>query len=182
MSETRFVERNEDMSPRGRLRVMIQEDGDAIIAVIPDPDEGRFLPSAEFCTHAGGGRSKHTREAIYALYKAMERDNEERPLMARNEDPVEPLRESTLAALKAQRDQLQSRLDAAVEACRFVETGITQVESRKMGDVGLARVSLNARPLIKAVLAANPAPSLAAENRRLREACQTLLSTPWTRQ
>jgi hypothetical protein len=109
---SRYVERNEDMSPRGRLRVIIQDDGDAIVSVVSDPDELRFMPSAEFCTHAGGGRSKHTREAIYALFLAMERDNKERPLLTKNEEPAEPLRESAIASLTSQRDAL-------LALCRF---------------------------------------------------------------
>jgi hypothetical protein len=109
---SRYVERNEDMSPRGRLRVIIQDDGDAIVSVVSDPDELRFMPSAEFCTHAGGGRSKHTREAIYALFLAMERDNKERPLLTKNEEPAEPLRESAIASLTSQRDALLAACEA----------------------------------------------------------------------
>jgi hypothetical protein len=81
MSEARRVERREDMSPKGRLAVIIQVDGDAIVSVLPDPDESYSLyPSAEFCTHAGGGRSPRTREAIHRLFEAMEKDNAENPI------------------------------------------------------------------------------------------------------
>lgn len=80
---SRHVERFEEMSPKGRLRVHVQDDGDVIIAVIADPDEHRLgssvMMSAEFCTYAGGGRSPHTRNAILALYEAIVLDNIENP-------------------------------------------------------------------------------------------------------
>jgi hypothetical protein len=83
MSDSRFVERNEDMTPRGRLRLVFQGDGDVIVAIVPDPDEEKRYngSSVEFCSvGGGGGRSRHTIEALRALGEAMERDNRESPI------------------------------------------------------------------------------------------------------
>jgi len=78
----KVYERNEDMSPHGRLKVILQEDGDAIVAVVPDPNARPWeRSSVEFCSRGGGGgRSRHTLEAIRALAAAIMRDNEEAPL------------------------------------------------------------------------------------------------------
>lgn len=72
------VERFEDMSPRGRLRLLQQDDGDILICVISDPngpDEG-VSPSVEFCT--SGGKSPKTLVALKALMLAMAEDNLDR--------------------------------------------------------------------------------------------------------
>jgi hypothetical protein len=78
-----YVKRYEEMSPRGKLMIHQQDDGDVIVAVIADPDEKRLgssvCMSAEFCTYAGGGRSPNTRMAIIALMEAIEKDNKENP-------------------------------------------------------------------------------------------------------
>ncbi len=72
-----FVERLGDMSPLGRLRVAFDNDGDVIVAIVPDPNSYDTGGSVEFCTTGfGGGGSPHTRNACIALFKAMERDNE----------------------------------------------------------------------------------------------------------
>jgi len=81
------VERFEDMSPRGRLVLHRQDDGDIIVSVMPDDkqcDGKRLLSpfgvSAEFCTvGSGGGQSPHTRRALTALWEAIELDNKENP-------------------------------------------------------------------------------------------------------
>lgn len=71
-----LVERLEDMSPKGRLRVVFDNDGDVIVAIVPDPNSHDTGGSVEFCTIGfGGGGSPHTRNACIALFKAMERDN-----------------------------------------------------------------------------------------------------------
>lgn len=78
----RAVKRNEDMSQRGHLKLLIQDDGDIIVAVYPEQD-GLIEPggSVEFCIPGiGGGRSMHTHKALRALAEAMERDNQERPV------------------------------------------------------------------------------------------------------
>jgi hypothetical protein len=78
----RVVTRNEDMSARGRLRLIQQADGDIIVAVQPERD-GLIQSgeSVEFCVPgAGGGRSSHTLAALRELMDAMERDNREHPI------------------------------------------------------------------------------------------------------
>lgn len=79
---TRVVKRNEDMSQLGYLKVLVQNDGDIIVAVYPE--EGGLVGvggSVEFCIPGtGGGRSTHTHAALRALADAMERDNQERPI------------------------------------------------------------------------------------------------------
>lgn len=69
------------MSPRGRITVMLQEDGDVIIGfVLDDAARPSMIPSMEFCSiGAGGGQSPHTREALMNLYEAIRKDNEEHP-------------------------------------------------------------------------------------------------------
>ena len=71
------VQRFEDMSPRGRLVVHQQDDGDIIIAVYEDPSEP--VPSSasvEFCTRfGGGGQSPRTWAALVSLMLAIELDN-----------------------------------------------------------------------------------------------------------
>lgn len=77
----RYV-RNEDMSPDGKLTVIMQEDGDLIVAIDSYDAMGfRSSASAEFCTHGGGGYSKHTREALIKLAEAIEKDNKEKPIV-----------------------------------------------------------------------------------------------------
>lgn len=77
----RTAERFEDMSPRGRLRVLQQADGDMIVQVVEDPDSqgccAGLSASVEFCT--SGGKSPRTREALLALMLAMAQENAERP-------------------------------------------------------------------------------------------------------
>lgn len=79
------VQRYEDMSPKGCLRLFRQNDGDIIVCVVPDPHdcERRNLPpfgiGVEFCEFGGGGHSPHTRKALLALWDAIERDNTENP-------------------------------------------------------------------------------------------------------
>lgn len=75
------AERFEDMSRRGRLRVIQQDDGDMIVEVIEDLDSrgpcAGLSASVEFCT--SGGKSPKTREALRALMIAMAEENEARP-------------------------------------------------------------------------------------------------------
>lgn len=67
-------DRKEDMSPVGFLRVIMQLDGDMIVAVVPDPHEiAMGNNSIEFC--ASGGRSPHTLKALRELAEAIDRDN-----------------------------------------------------------------------------------------------------------
>lgn len=76
---TQEAERFEDMSQRGRLRIIQQDDGDMIVYVIEDPSSmsGGESAAVEFCT--SGGKSPKTREALRALMLAMAEDNTDRP-------------------------------------------------------------------------------------------------------
>lgn len=73
----RTAERFEDMSPRGRLQVLQQSDGDMIVCIIEDPDSrgccAGLSASVEFCT--SGGKSPKTLAALRALMEAMAEDN-----------------------------------------------------------------------------------------------------------
>lgn len=78
------VERFEDMSRRGKLSLMEQDDGDIIVGVIPSSlDDFRrkgLIQTAEFCTvGVGGGQSPRTLAALRTLMDAMEADNREAP-------------------------------------------------------------------------------------------------------
>ena len=59
------------MSPRGRLRLIRQDDGDIVVVVITD--EG-VMADVEFC--ASGTRSHHTLLALADLFEAMKKDSE----------------------------------------------------------------------------------------------------------
>lgn len=76
------VERFEDMSPDGRLRVTFQTDGDVVLTIVQSEEsrKSNFNPGSvcvEFCTHAGGGKSKRTLLALRNLAKAISDDNRE---------------------------------------------------------------------------------------------------------
>ena len=74
-----FYDRFEDMSPTGKLSVLMQDDGDMIVTIWPDmKDDGSRHCSAEFCTRCGGGQSPRVRKALVVLAEAIRRDNEER--------------------------------------------------------------------------------------------------------
>ena len=79
----KVVERFEDMSPNGKLRLYQQPDGDIIVGIIPDPDQEdytKLFPSVEFCnTCMGGGQSPHVLQALRNLINAIELDNKEKP-------------------------------------------------------------------------------------------------------
>lgn len=60
--DTRIVDRPEDMSATGYLRLFIQPDGDVIVLV---SDERFSCASVEFCSiGAGGGASPKTMAAL----------------------------------------------------------------------------------------------------------------------
>lgn len=65
------VERHEDMSTIGKLRLTAQDDGDMIVSII---DAEGIMVDVEFC--ASGGRSPETLQALRELSHAMRRDNE----------------------------------------------------------------------------------------------------------
>lgn len=77
MSETIAVDRKEDMSPTGFLRLYMQPDGDVLVSVTAEDMHGnkRGPLCVEFCTYAGGGRSPRTLKALRELMRAMAEDN-----------------------------------------------------------------------------------------------------------
>ena len=76
-----FVERREDMSPDGILRVQRQSDGDVVITILSsDRKNGFGIASVEFCgPMTGGGSSENTWKALLQLAAAMDDDNKQRP-------------------------------------------------------------------------------------------------------
>jgi hypothetical protein len=82
MKRTQSYYRVEDMSPDGRLGIYLQDDGDLVVDIVGrDMHGGPTFASVEFCcTGSGGGRSPHTRDALYELALAIEKDNVERPI------------------------------------------------------------------------------------------------------
>lgn len=83
----KIAERFEDMSPRGRLRVIQQDDGDMIVCVIEDLESGSgcagLSASVEFCT--SGGKSPKTLAALRDLMFAIAEDNQGRDPHRRGE-------------------------------------------------------------------------------------------------
>jgi len=72
------VTRLEDMSAVGRLRLLLDGDGDVIIAIYPQTDDELIGigESVEFCTiGTGGGGSPRTYKALRNLMEAMAQDN-----------------------------------------------------------------------------------------------------------
>jgi hypothetical protein len=79
-----LVERLEDMSPRGKLRLLIQSDGDIIVAI---QQEDGTMADVEFCAPgAGGGGSHRTWAALRDVVRAMQLDNEDPACQARSGD------------------------------------------------------------------------------------------------
>jgi hypothetical protein len=75
-----FQIRLEDMSARGQLRLFREEDGDIIVSIVPEGDDGRLKRSVsvQFCLPgSGGGGSPRTFKALQALLVAMQEDNED---------------------------------------------------------------------------------------------------------
>ncbi|MNM94622.1 hypothetical protein D3C81_1070330 [compost metagenome] len=79
------VERLEDMSARGRLKLYAQEDGDMCLMVVENNGTSAGI---EFC--ASGGRSPRTLEAVRALSRAMEQDNADHPINRATSGKVDP--------------------------------------------------------------------------------------------
>lgn len=73
----KMAERFEDMSPRGRLRVLQQDDGDMIVGVIEDLESGSgcagLMASVEFCV--SGGKSPKVLNALRTLMDAIAEEN-----------------------------------------------------------------------------------------------------------
>ena len=80
---TRQCSRREDMSQRGELHILIQDDGDIIVSCLGVEPNGTLYQEShvEFCTPvSGGGRSPKVREALLALMNAIDQDNAENPI------------------------------------------------------------------------------------------------------
>lgn len=76
----RNVQRHEDMSPKGVVRLFLQEDGDVVVEIAGREEHGeREKASAEFCSGGGGGMSPRTVEALKLLMAAMQADNDAGP-------------------------------------------------------------------------------------------------------
>lgn len=70
--------RPSDMDPTLRLQIICDDQDDMHISIrgsAKDP----LGTAVRFCTHAGGGKSLHTRRALEQLMVAMARDAEENP-------------------------------------------------------------------------------------------------------
>ena len=71
--------RKEDMSPDGKLCMVMEDDGDICLSIIRG-NNGRNK-DVQFCSiGSGGGKSRHTLEALRNLMHAIELDNKEYPL------------------------------------------------------------------------------------------------------
>lgn len=79
-----LIERLEDMSPLGKLRLLVQSDGDVIIAI--QQDDGT-MANVEFCAPgAGGGGSPQTWAALREVARAMQLDNADPACRARSSE------------------------------------------------------------------------------------------------
>lgn len=85
--------RLESMSPDGKMKMILQEDGDIIIVVEQGNGNGgvdRFA-SVEFCTpFGGGGGSQETYWALVQLMGAMAQDNLEPEWSGRRPEDINP--------------------------------------------------------------------------------------------
>ncbi len=64
------------MSPDGKLRLCVEDDGDVIVQVIEGSDNNFDAGCVQFCTpFSGGGGSRRTFEALRRLAEAMAMDN-----------------------------------------------------------------------------------------------------------
>lgn len=71
------VFRHEDMSPSGRLQLLLQPDGDILVTVMADDGSGSIcdMATVEFCSPGmGGGQSRRTHAALRELMRAMIED------------------------------------------------------------------------------------------------------------
>ena len=72
----RQASRYEDMSPKGRLTVIQQDDGDVIIMCTSGQGPDFSQTAVEFCMPmSGGGQSENTHRVLVALLEAIEQDN-----------------------------------------------------------------------------------------------------------
>ncbi len=72
-------ERRGDDTQKGRITVIIGEDGDGHINVISDVDPEEFTRTHRYRTHLGGGRSHLTHNALLIMALAIAEDNKRSP-------------------------------------------------------------------------------------------------------
>jgi hypothetical protein len=72
----RQIARRCDMGEGFKLKLLLQDDGDVIVSVLPEKGLVAF-DSVEIC--ASGTQSRRTHKALHQLYKAMVEDENERP-------------------------------------------------------------------------------------------------------
>jgi hypothetical protein len=73
-----MVERREDMSPSGRLRLIMETDGDIIVSIAAGDHSGGIKSFADVqftVPFIGGGGSQRTYRALRELMRAMAQDN-----------------------------------------------------------------------------------------------------------
>lgn len=83
MSISRECSRREDMSQRGELSLIMQDDGDIIVSCLGKESVGDLYSEShvEFCSiGAGGGKSPKVREALIQLMNAIDEDNIRNPI------------------------------------------------------------------------------------------------------
>lgn len=70
-----------DMDCSSALVVHMQDDGDIVVWIGAPHYPSMDYREVEFCAiPSGGGRSRHTREALKNLIEAIQKDNEENPI------------------------------------------------------------------------------------------------------
>lgn len=83
MGIERECSRREDMSQRGELSLIMQDDGDIIVSVLGFESYSDLYSEihVEFCAvGAGGGRNPEVRQALLQLMDAIDRDNKNNPI------------------------------------------------------------------------------------------------------
>lgn len=132
MGDVLIVERKEDMSPNGYLRLLMEPDGDIIVHVGECDPNGEFTQFADvqFCTlFGGGGRSPKTHAALRELMLAMAEDNQNGNESARGafvgEDIVSRIvrKPNPAPALLAACKAAKEFLDIYCDAIRHVDNG-----------------------------------------------------------
>ena len=73
---TRRIARKCDMGSGLKLELLLQDDGDVIVQVMPDQHCLSSM-AIEFCN--SGTQSRRTTAALHDLYKAMQADEADRP-------------------------------------------------------------------------------------------------------
>lgn len=83
------VDRREDMSPNGYMRLLMEQDGDIVVWIAEGEDDGspcRTFAQVQFTAPwGGGGRSPKTHAALRELMRAMAEDNRDGNQSARQE-------------------------------------------------------------------------------------------------